>query len=133
VKTPEQGPEDGHTFRFTMASRTSANVEGEPKSDSGWWGDPSRVEVRAWNLRDALAKAQALPLSAWVPADDVVTPPEQEFAVRCPDGYVWGGRYRNDEVASRYAVEGDAVCGCEQSGHRAVTRMLPDWTPVSPS
>jgi len=59
-------PEDGHLWHFTVSSRCSFGVVGQPgKTDSDWWGEPWSIEVRAWNLPDALRKAAELPLTAW--------------------------------------------------------------------
>jgi hypothetical protein len=63
-------PEAGHTFRLTAASRGSYAVSGIPgHTDAEWMPEdvaaPFAIEVRAWNLSDALAKAARLPLGAW--------------------------------------------------------------------
>jgi hypothetical protein len=63
-------PEAGHTFRLTATSRGSYGIVGvEGHTDAEWMPSdveaPFRIEVRAWNLRDALKKAASLPLSAW--------------------------------------------------------------------
>lgn len=63
-------PEAGHTFRLTATSRGSYGVVGvEGHTDAEWMPEdlvtPFRIEVRAWNQRDALCKAASLPLSAW--------------------------------------------------------------------
>lgn len=66
------GPEDGHTFRFSMTSRGSYGVVGqEGHTDAEWFTEePWTLEVRAWNLTDALRKAAELPMSAWtMPAE----------------------------------------------------------------
>lgn len=66
-----EGPQHGHTFRFTVESRGSSRVwpEGEepgPYTDNeDFSGCPWTLEVRAWSLRAALVKAAALPLNAW--------------------------------------------------------------------
>jgi hypothetical protein len=61
----------GHTFRITFSSRGSYTVTGdEHHTDAPHFDEPSRtVEVRAWNLREALAKAACLPLSDWFDED----------------------------------------------------------------
>lgn len=70
-------PEAGHTFRLQARSRGSyAHLTEDgttsPHTDADWMPtdveeaeDGFRIEVRAWNLRDALTKAASLPLSAW--------------------------------------------------------------------
>lgn len=62
----------GHTWRITFSSRGSYTVTGdEHHTDAPHFDEPSRtVEVRAWNLRDALAKASVLPLEAWFPEEE---------------------------------------------------------------
>jgi hypothetical protein len=61
-----EGPQDGHTFRIEMTSRGSSRTVGDPTyTDNDWWSDPWHVEVRAWNLTDALRKAAELPLVLW--------------------------------------------------------------------
>ena len=71
AKENPEGPNDGHRFRISVASAGSYRVIGKPdRHDCDWWSDPSTVEVRAWNLRDALTKVAALPFSAWFPEDD---------------------------------------------------------------
>lgn len=65
------GPEAGHTFRISMSSRGSYSVVGEPgHRDAAEFDEPRTVEVRAWNLREALLQAIDLPLSAWFPEED---------------------------------------------------------------
>lgn len=61
----DAGPEAGHTFEVSVRSRGSAGVLGGPKSDANWWGDPSVVRVRAWNLPDAVAMASTIPYHKW--------------------------------------------------------------------
>jgi len=67
-------PEAGHTFRLRATSRGSyAHLTEDgttsPHTDAEWMPedveDGFRIEVRAWNLRDALKKAASLPLRAW--------------------------------------------------------------------
>lgn len=59
-----EGPDDGHTFRITMSSRGSYDVVGDPHhSDSPVFGPETSVDVRAWNLRDALHRAAEMPLA----------------------------------------------------------------------
>lgn len=59
-----EGPEHGHTFRFTFASRGAHKVvDEEHYSDSDWWGPELTFEVRAWSLRAALLKAADMPFA----------------------------------------------------------------------
>lgn len=60
---PEEGPDDGHTFRITFTSRGSYKVVGdEHHHDAPDFDEFAHsVDVRAWNLRDALHKAADLP------------------------------------------------------------------------
>lgn len=65
---PADGPEDGHTFRLRVSSRGSYGVDGEPgHTDAEDFHDeqPFVLEVRAWNLRDACARAAATPFAGW--------------------------------------------------------------------
>lgn len=66
----QDDPEAGHTFRLTAASRGSYGVVGvEGHTDAEWMPEdvaaPFVIEVRAWSLRAAMAKAAQLPLSSW--------------------------------------------------------------------
>lgn len=73
---PGGGPDDGHTFRLTHSSRGSYAIADVPgHTDSDHWGPPSTVEVRAWNLRDALLAAARLRLDAWQDED----PPDPSY------------------------------------------------------
>lgn len=69
---PNRGPEDGHTFRVRVESRGSYAVAGvEGHADAGDFEQLLVVvEVRAWNLRDALSRAAHHPLSTWFPDED---------------------------------------------------------------
>jgi hypothetical protein len=71
LEQPE-GPEDGHTFRISVTSRGSYAVwpEGDPEpgphSDAEEFMGPGfTLDVRAWNLQDAMAKAAQVPLGGW--------------------------------------------------------------------
>lgn len=69
----DEGPEDGHTFRLAITLRPSSKVVGEKTHHDadGFRPDGLQpIEVRAWNLQDALLKAAELPLSAWFPEED---------------------------------------------------------------
>jgi hypothetical protein len=59
----EEGPEVGHTFRFTTVIRSSGRISGEKeyRDSLEFDGVPVSFEVRAWNLHDALTKAADLP------------------------------------------------------------------------
>lgn len=63
----EQTPNDGHTFRITFDSRGSSKVRGEREYTDApaYSGYERTIEVRAWNLRDALMKAAVMPLDRW--------------------------------------------------------------------
>lgn len=64
------GPDQGHTFRFSLSMRGSARVGDGPYEDAPSFHPTHKVvEVRAWNLREALEKASALPLAAWFPEE----------------------------------------------------------------
>lgn len=61
-----QKPEDGHTFRIEAVSRSSYRVGNGPHTDADWFAEePFTIEVRAWNLKDALKLAAEQPLYAW--------------------------------------------------------------------
>jgi len=61
----------GHTWRIAVELRGSSSVVGdEHHRDAPTFDRLEVVEVRAWNLRAALAAAAALPLSAYFPEDD---------------------------------------------------------------
>jgi len=65
-ETDEQGPGHGHTFRITASSRGSYKVVGDRDyHDAMDFGPNMCVEVRAWNLRDALHYAAHLSLDEW--------------------------------------------------------------------
>lgn len=58
-------PFEGHTFRFEWSVRGSSRVVGESEyKDSNYFSEPSVFEVRAWSVREALAKAAELSFSA---------------------------------------------------------------------
>jgi hypothetical protein len=72
VTADQEGPELGHTFRLEAHSRGSYGLleEGDPAphdyEDADWFGEPPlTLEVRAWNLRDALLKAARIGLPEW--------------------------------------------------------------------
>lgn len=62
---------EGHLFEFTWQSWGVSRVVGDPTyTQADWTLPPHPVRVRAWSLRDALAKVADLPLSAWFPEED---------------------------------------------------------------
>lgn len=69
---PDLGPESGHTFRVSVECRGSSSVVGvEGHTDAEDFEPlPRAVEVRAWNLTDALSRAANRPLSDWFPDED---------------------------------------------------------------
>lgn len=69
---PLQGPDDGHTFRISVAVRgSSLTVGDEHHRDAGDFEDlETSVEVRAWNLSEALVEASLLSLDHWFPEED---------------------------------------------------------------
>lgn len=81
----DAGPEAGHTFEVSVRSRGSGGVLDGPKSDANWWGDPSVVRVRAWNLPDAVARAATIPYHKWESA-----PTAEVKAEAWEEGY-WQG------------------------------------------
>lgn len=117
VTADREGPDEGHTFRLVFDIRPSSAVVGEPMSDGPVFMGPAHsIEVRAWNLRDALRKASGLPfavqmgsewsdeaLDAEAPAQDVADV-RVEWAV---DLYADGGLIAQvpDEAAARRWVQ----------------------------
>ncbi len=70
-KEPEEGPNDGHTWRIKVTSRSSSSVVGDPEHhDAGRFDGPMRASVRAWSLKDAFQAAAELPLFVWIPMED---------------------------------------------------------------
>lgn len=69
---PVPGPDDGHLFRLSMDLRGSSMVVGDEHhtDDPNWSPDPWTIEVRAWSLREAIAKIHALPLCAWTTGEE---------------------------------------------------------------
>lgn len=61
----DEGPEAGHTFRFRFDIRGSSKVVGDPEYTDApdFMGPVHEIQVRAWNLRDALRKAADLPFA----------------------------------------------------------------------
>lgn len=69
---PDLGPESGHTFRVSVISRGSyavAGIEGHTDAEE-FMGPAMTLDVRAWNLPDALRRVSHRPLAAWFAADD---------------------------------------------------------------
>lgn len=64
-------PDDGHTFSIAVSLRGSSVVVGDAHHhDSPDFTELLAVSVRAWNLRDALLQAAALPLGDFFPAEE---------------------------------------------------------------
>jgi hypothetical protein len=65
-ETPQEELSEGHLFRFTVSSRGVGRVVGDPTwSEANWWSEPWTLEVRAFNLKDALLKAALAGMGAW--------------------------------------------------------------------
>lgn len=66
-----EGPEQGHTWRFTVEGRTAGPLPTDdapdgPYTDSPYFsGEVWTLEVRGWSLKQGLLKAAALGLGAW--------------------------------------------------------------------
>jgi hypothetical protein len=59
-------PEDGHQFHFSVRPQGSYRITGETGyADSGEIGEPFRITVRAWNLRDACLVAAQAAMADW--------------------------------------------------------------------
>jgi hypothetical protein len=89
------GPEDGHTFRIKVNSRMASGIMGpgdkapHDYTDADWWGPEEwTLEVRAWNLPDALRAAAEQPLTEWVRPNGKKLgdpeEPEEEPEPTCP-------------------------------------------------
>lgn len=65
----DDGAEAGHTWLIGVRLRPSTAVVGEPHRDAEGFEMLQIVEVRAWNLRDALRQAAELPLDRWFEED----------------------------------------------------------------
>lgn len=65
---PGHPPDEGHTFRISYESRGSYSVVGDEHHTDApdFDGIVHTVEVRAWNLRDALKKAADLPFNVLI-------------------------------------------------------------------
>jgi len=64
LPTRREGPDDGHTFRFTWCSRGSSKVVGDEHcKDAPQFNEDLAVtiEVRAWSLKAAIEKLGQLP------------------------------------------------------------------------
>lgn len=77
----EEGPDDGHTFRILFDIRGSYSVVGDAHhtDSTNFDGIYHVVEVRAWNLRDALRKAVDLPFEALMGTELVGQPVSGAF------------------------------------------------------
>lgn len=55
----DEAPKEGHTFRISVSSRgTYSTPEAPFFIEAGYWEEtPNVLEVRAWNLQEALNKA----------------------------------------------------------------------------
>lgn len=62
--------EDGHQFHFSVTSQGSYAVGDGPHEDSEYIGEPFRLTVRAWSLREACEKAAAVSLAEWVQPEE---------------------------------------------------------------
>ena len=64
----EEGPADGHTFRVVFDIKPSYRIQDDDEyRDAEDFDQPQMsIDVRAWNLRDALLKAAELPLKDWL-------------------------------------------------------------------
>ena len=62
----DAGPKGGHTFRFRFDIRGSSRVVGDLEYTDApdFMGPVHEVQIRAWNLREALRKAADLPFAA---------------------------------------------------------------------
>lgn len=77
---PDLGPESGHTFRVSVESRGSyavAGVEGHTDAED-FSGPVMTVEVRAWDLPEAVRRASNYPLSVWFAPELVQSPVRDE-------------------------------------------------------
>jgi hypothetical protein len=85
-------PEQGHLFRFWWASRGSYKMVGDPTAydEPHFSGNARTVEVRAWNLADAIEQLHGLPLGTWFDAEPytVLLPgePGHDAAIEAWDG-----------------------------------------------
>lgn len=70
----QEGPEMGHTWRFTVVGRGASGIWSEelggvePGSYAdapGFDGEIWTLEVRGWSLREGLERAAALGMGAW--------------------------------------------------------------------
>jgi hypothetical protein len=82
---PVGGPEDGHTFEISYRSRGSYRVVGDEQHHDapGYSGPTHRVEVRAWNLRDALRRAAELPFDELMGEQAEVPTAAEQTCARC--------------------------------------------------
>lgn len=80
---PYYPADEGHRFRISVALAGSSKVVGEEHHHDTEFdpdAEPMCIEVRAWNLSEALDKARRVPLDAWFPENDEGT------ENRCPAG-----------------------------------------------
>lgn len=85
----DAGPEFGHTFRFRFDIRPSSKVVGDPECTDApdFMGPVSEIQVRAWNLRDALRKAADLPFGVLM--GHIVSDEAMSSVDGCPCGHGW--------------------------------------------
>lgn len=86
-----EGPDDGHTFRITFDSRGSYSVVGDEHHTDApdFHGVPHVVEVRAWNLRDALRKAANLPFDVLMGTEATTASPKNVAATLADELDAW--------------------------------------------
>jgi len=66
------GPEHGHLFRIIVTGRMTSRVVGDPTYyESDWEAEPWTLEVRAWSLKEAMAKAALHELADWTPPYEI--------------------------------------------------------------
>lgn len=78
IGRPGSGPDDGHEWTFSVTSRMSSSVVGDPHhADADWVGPSWLLTVRAWSLAEACERAAAAGLPAWsIPHHSLSTPPD---------------------------------------------------------
>jgi len=109
----DPGPDAGHTFRITVASRASTRVVGDRHHHDAEFFDPSHpVDIRAWDLRTALHVAAELPLDDWFPDHELCEPHITQ------DGYDDGQLF----VCTAHGVS-EPVLG--ENGHQTYEVTLP--------
>lgn len=71
-RTSPGTPDDGHTFRIAVSERASTKVVSEDghRDAERFTQLHNWVEVRAWDLSEALVRAAGLPLDSWFDEED---------------------------------------------------------------